>query len=242
MQNFILQIQLCVLILIRCPFEPRVTAVVSKRLRSFWQKYTSQVTSISTHFVPQEQTKSIHNYAKPTHEIPSSFITTQLRLTYSRNLIQLHNYTYLLTKSELLVFRLVENFIYSRPSNASSQATSQGTTLLALLHNTHTSCTTGTNQIDLQLRLTYSRNLIQLHNYTYLLTKSKLPAFRLVQNFILQIQLCVLILIRCPFEPRVTAVVSKRPRSFWQKYTSQVTSISTHFVPQEQTRSIHNYA
>ena len=85
---------------------------------------------------------------------------------------------------------------------------------LALLHNTHTSCTTGTNQIDTQLRLTYSRNRIQLHNYTYLLTKSKLPAFRPVENFILQIQLCVLILIRCPFEPRVTAVVSKRPRLF----------------------------
>ena len=61
--------------------------------------------------------------------------------------------------------------------------------VLALLHNTHTSCTTGRNQIDSQLRLTYSRNLIQLHNYTYLLTKSKLPAFRLVQNFIFQIQL-----------------------------------------------------
>ena len=113
---------------------------------------------------------------------------------------------------------------------------------LALLHNTHTTCTTGTNQIDTQLRLTYSRNLIQIHNYTYLLTKSELLAFRLVQNFILQSQLCVLILIRCPFEPRVSAVASKRTRSFWEKYTSQVTSISTHFVPQEQTRSIHNYA
>ena len=39
----------------------------------------------------------------------------------------------------------------------------------------------------------------------------------------LQSQLCVLTLIRCPFQPRVTAVARKRPRSFCQKCRFQVT-------------------
>ena len=36
------------------------------------------------------------------------------------------------------------------------------------------------------------------------------------ENFLLQSQLCVLTLIRCPFHPRVTAVARKRPRPFCQ--------------------------
>ena len=43
------------------------------------------------------------------------------------------------------------------------------------------------------------------------------------ENFLLQSQLCVLILIRCPFHPRVTTVAHKRPRSFCQKCRRQVT-------------------
>ena len=42
-------------------------------------------------------------------------------------------------------------------------------------------------------------------------------------NFLLQSQLCMLTLIRCPFHPRVTAVARKRPRSFSQKCRWQVT-------------------
>ena len=37
------------------------------------------------------------------------------------------------------------------------------------------------------------------------------------ENFLLQSQLCVLTLIRCPFHPLVTAVAHKRPQSFCQK-------------------------
>ena len=37
------------------------------------------------------------------------------------------------------------------------------------------------------------------------------------ENFLLQSQLCVLNLIRCPFHPHVTAVAHKRPRSICQK-------------------------
>ena len=43
------------------------------------------------------------------------------------------------------------------------------------------------------------------------------------ENFLLQSQLCVLTLIRCPFHPRVTVVARKRPRSFCQKCRWQVT-------------------
>ena len=43
------------------------------------------------------------------------------------------------------------------------------------------------------------------------------------ENFLLQSQLCLLILIRCPFHPRVTAVTCKRPGSFCQKCRWQVT-------------------
>ena len=43
------------------------------------------------------------------------------------------------------------------------------------------------------------------------------------KNFLLQSQLCVLTLIRCPFQPRVTAVARKRPRPFCQKCSWQVT-------------------
>ena len=42
-------------------------------------------------------------------------------------------------------------------------------------------------------------------------------------EFLLQSQLCVPTLIRCPFHPRVTAVARKRPRSFSQKRKWQVT-------------------
>ena len=43
------------------------------------------------------------------------------------------------------------------------------------------------------------------------------------ENFLLQSQLCVLALIRCPFHPHVTAVARERPRSFCQKCRWQVT-------------------
>ena len=43
------------------------------------------------------------------------------------------------------------------------------------------------------------------------------------ENVLLQSQLYVLTLIRCPFHPRVTAVARKRPRSLSQKYRWQVT-------------------
>ena len=43
------------------------------------------------------------------------------------------------------------------------------------------------------------------------------------ENFLLQSQLCVLTLIRCPFHPRITAVARKRPLSFSQKGRWQVT-------------------
>ena len=43
------------------------------------------------------------------------------------------------------------------------------------------------------------------------------------ENFLPQSQLCVLILIRCPFHPCVTAVACKRPQSFCKKYRWQVT-------------------
>ena len=63
--------------------------------------------------------------------------------------------------------------VYSRSSNASSHATSRRTLSSCIgvssKQDTYVSSTTATNQ---QLRLTYSPNLIQLKNYTYLLTKS----------------------------------------------------------------------
>ena len=43
------------------------------------------------------------------------------------------------------------------------------------------------------------------------------------ENFLLQSQLCVPTLIRCPFHPRVTAVARKRPWSVCQKCRWQVT-------------------
>ena len=43
------------------------------------------------------------------------------------------------------------------------------------------------------------------------------------ENSLLQSQLCVLTLIRCPFHPRVTVVARKGPRSFCQKCRWQVT-------------------
>ena len=55
-ENFLLQSQLCVLTLIRCPFHPRVTAVARKRLRSFYQKSRWQVTP--KHAYSYDPTKS----------------------------------------------------------------------------------------------------------------------------------------------------------------------------------------
>ena len=43
------------------------------------------------------------------------------------------------------------------------------------------------------------------------------------EKFLVQSQLYVLTLIRCPFHPRVTAVAHKRPQSFCQKCRWQVT-------------------
>ena len=112
--------------------------------------------------------------------------------------------------------------VYSRSSNASSQATSQRTLSSCIevssKQDTHISCTRATNQITTQLRLTYSPNLIPLQNYTYLLTKSQLPSTHQLDNFILQSQLSTLTLIRCPFQPRYTVVARKRPRPFCQTY------------------------
>ena len=55
------------------------------------------------------------------------------------------------------------------------------------------------------------------------------------ENFLLQCQLCVLTLIQCPFHPRVTAVVHKRPWSFSQKCRWQV-NLNTHTLLTQQTR------
>ena len=55
------------------------------------------------------------------------------------------------------------------------------------------------------------------------------------QNFLLQSQLCVLTLIRCPFYPRVTAVARKRPWSFCQKCRWQVTP--KHAYTYDRTKS-----
>ena len=55
------------------------------------------------------------------------------------------------------------------------------------------------------------------------------------ENFLLQCLLCVLTLIQCPFHPRVTAVVHKRPWSFCQKCRWQV-NLSTHTPLTQQTR------
>ena len=43
------------------------------------------------------------------------------------------------------------------------------------------------------------------------------------EHFLLQSQLCVLTLIRCPFHPCVTAAACKRPQSFCQKCRWQIT-------------------
>ena len=50
------------------------------------------------------------------------------------------------------------------------------------------------------------------------------PMLEQRDHFLLQSQLCVLTLIRCPFHPRVTAVARKRPRSFCQKCRWQFAS------------------
>ena len=72
--------------------------------------------------------------------------------------------------------------------------------------------------------ITYSGSLIHLHKYALLLTKSFLPATHILENFLFQSQLCVLTLIRCPFQHLVTVVARKRPQSFCIKYRWQVTS------------------
>ena len=55
------------------------------------------------------------------------------------------------------------------------------------------------------------------------------------KKFLLQSQLCVLTLVRCPFHLRVTAVVRKRPRSFCRKCRWQVTP--THAYTLDPTKS-----
>ena len=55
------------------------------------------------------------------------------------------------------------------------------------------------------------------------------------ENFLLQSQLCVLTLLRCPFRPRVNAVARKRPRSFCQKCRWQV--IPKHACTFDPTKS-----
>ena len=47
------------------------------------------------------------------------------------------------------------------------------------------------------------------------------------ENFLLQGELCVLTLIRCPFHPCVTAVARKRPQSFCQKCSGRL-HLNTH--------------
>ena len=71
------------------------------------------------------------------------------------------------------------------------------------------------------LAILFWPNLI---NNAYILTKSVLPATRLLENFLLQSPLCVVTLIPCPFQPRITVVPPKSPRSFCQKYSWQITS------------------
>ena len=56
------------------------------------------------------------------------------------------------------------------------------------------------------------------------------------ENFLLQSQLCVLILIRCPFTPRVTVVARKTPQSFCQTCRWQVTP--EHAYTFDQTKSV----
>ena len=56
------------------------------------------------------------------------------------------------------------------------------------------------------------------------------------ENFLLQSQLCVLTLIRCPFHTRVTAVARKRPRSFSKKCRWQVTP--KHAYTLDPTKSV----
>ena len=55
-ESFLLQSQLCVLTLIRCPVHPRDTAVARERLRSFCQKCRWQVTLKRTYTI--DPTKS----------------------------------------------------------------------------------------------------------------------------------------------------------------------------------------
>ena len=84
-------------------------------------------------------------------------------------------------------------------------------------------CTTNMT-INTQLRLTYSPSLIHPHKYAYLLTESLLHATRLLKNVLfLKSQFSVMTLIWCAFQPRLTLVARKRPRSFCQKYRRHVT-------------------
>ena len=56
------------------------------------------------------------------------------------------------------------------------------------------------------------------------------------ENFLLQSQLCVLTLVRCPFHPHVTPVTRKRPRSFCPKCRWQVTSIHTYILDPRKSK------
>ena len=56
------------------------------------------------------------------------------------------------------------------------------------------------------------------------------------ENFLLQSQLCVLTLIRCPFHPFVTAVARKRPRSFCQSAGGRL-HLNTHTPLTQRSRS-----
>ena len=56
------------------------------------------------------------------------------------------------------------------------------------------------------------------------------------EDFLLQSQLCLLTLIWCPYQPRVTAVARKRPRSFCQKCKWQI-HLNTHTLLSQRSRS-----
>ena len=56
------------------------------------------------------------------------------------------------------------------------------------------------------------------------------------ENFLPQSQLCVLTLIRCPFQPHVTTVARKRPWSFFQKCSDRL-HLNMHTPLTQQSQS-----
>ena len=65
--------------------------------------------------------------------------------------------------------------------------------------------------------------------------ESSSPSQERLENFLLQSQICVLTLTRCPLHPRVIAVARERPRSFCQMCRWQVTSKYTYTLGPTQS-------